>query len=173
MQGDKGLIPGSGRSPGRGNGNPLQCSCLKNSIDRGAWWTTVHRVAKYWTRLSYWACACTMNVMSSSHLKTTTTPSLDPWKNCLPRNWSWVPRRLGTTGWDHWFWPSSTSEQTLCWGHQEITVCFDCHSAIVPWWYHIHDQTSWAGDWLTETWDIAGSLETIPSQPSNPPSSDL
>ena len=33
-----GLIPGSGRSPGGGNGNPLQCSCLKNSMDRGTWW---------------------------------------------------------------------------------------------------------------------------------------
>ena len=41
-----GLIPGSGRSPGEGNGNPLQYSCLGNSMDRGAWWTTVHGVAK-------------------------------------------------------------------------------------------------------------------------------
>ena len=39
-------IPGSGISPGGGNGNPLQCSCLENPMDRGAWWTTVHRVAK-------------------------------------------------------------------------------------------------------------------------------
>ena len=39
---DSGFIPGSGRSPGVGNGNPLQCSCLKNSMDRGAWWATVH-----------------------------------------------------------------------------------------------------------------------------------
>ena len=40
--GDPGLIPGSGRSPGEGNGNPLQDSCLENSMDRGAWWATVH-----------------------------------------------------------------------------------------------------------------------------------
>ena len=40
--GDLGSIPGSGRSPGEGNGNPLQCSCLENSMDRGAWWATVH-----------------------------------------------------------------------------------------------------------------------------------
>ena len=39
-------IPGSGRSPGVGNGNPLQYSCLENSMDRGAWWATVHGVAK-------------------------------------------------------------------------------------------------------------------------------
>ena len=46
LAGDKGLIPGSGRSPGAGNGNPLQYSCLGNPMDRGAWWTIVHRVAK-------------------------------------------------------------------------------------------------------------------------------
>ena len=43
---DAGLIPESGRTPGVGNGNPFQCSCLKNSMDRGAWWTIVHEVAK-------------------------------------------------------------------------------------------------------------------------------
>ena len=47
--GDPGLILGSERSPGEGNGYPLQYSYLKNSMDRGAWWTTVHRVAKSWT----------------------------------------------------------------------------------------------------------------------------
>ena len=50
--GDLGLIPGSGRSPGEGNGNPLQYSCLENPIDRGAWWATVHGVTKSQTRLS-------------------------------------------------------------------------------------------------------------------------
>ena len=48
---DTGLIPGSGRSPGEGRGNPLQYSCLENPMDRGAWRATVHRVAKSWTRL--------------------------------------------------------------------------------------------------------------------------
>ena len=50
--GDPGLIPGSGKSPGEGNGNPLQYSCLENSTDREASWATVHWVAKSWTRLS-------------------------------------------------------------------------------------------------------------------------
>ena len=50
--GDLGLIPGLGRSPGEGNGNPLQYSCLENSMDGGTWWATVHGVAKSWTRLS-------------------------------------------------------------------------------------------------------------------------
>ena len=44
--GDPGLIPGSGRSPGEGNGNPLQYSCLENPMDGGAWWAAVHEVAK-------------------------------------------------------------------------------------------------------------------------------
>ena len=44
--GDKGSIPGSGRSPGEWNGNPLQYSCLENPMDRGAWWATVHGVAR-------------------------------------------------------------------------------------------------------------------------------
>ena len=44
--GDLGSIPGSERPPGEGNGNPLQYSCLKNPMDRGAWWATVHGVAK-------------------------------------------------------------------------------------------------------------------------------
>ena len=47
--GDPGSIPGSGISPGEGNGTPLQYSCLENSMDRGAWWATVHGVAKIWT----------------------------------------------------------------------------------------------------------------------------
>ena len=48
--GDKGCIPGSGRSLGEGNGNPLQYSCRDNSMDREAWWAnTVHGVAKNWT----------------------------------------------------------------------------------------------------------------------------
>ena len=44
--GDEGSIPGLGRSPGGGNGNPFQYSYLENPMDRGAWWATVHRVAK-------------------------------------------------------------------------------------------------------------------------------
>ena len=44
--GDAGSIPEYGRSPGEGNGNPLQCSCLGYPMDRGAWWATVHGVTK-------------------------------------------------------------------------------------------------------------------------------
>ena len=53
--GDPGLIPGSGISPGEGNGNPLQDSCLENYMDIGAWWATVHGIVKSWTRLGDFA----------------------------------------------------------------------------------------------------------------------
>jgi len=49
---DMGSIPGLGRSPGGGNGNPLQYSCLENPMDRGAWQATVHGIAKSQTQLS-------------------------------------------------------------------------------------------------------------------------
>ena len=51
--GDLGSIPGSGRFPGEGNGNPLQYFCLENPMDRGAWWATVHGVPMSWTKLSH------------------------------------------------------------------------------------------------------------------------
>ena len=53
---DVGSILGSGRSPGGGHGNPLQYCCLKNPMDRGPWWATVHRVTQSQTRLSMQAC---------------------------------------------------------------------------------------------------------------------
>ena len=49
--GDPGLIPGSGRPPGEGNGYPLQYSCLENPVDKGAWWATTHGAAKSQTQL--------------------------------------------------------------------------------------------------------------------------
>ena len=50
--GDPGSIPGLGRSPGEGNGDPLQYPCLENLMDRGAWWAAVHGVAKSWAQRS-------------------------------------------------------------------------------------------------------------------------
>ena len=49
--GDRNSIPGSGRYPREGNGNPFRYSCLENPMDRGAWWATVHGVAKSWPEL--------------------------------------------------------------------------------------------------------------------------
>ena len=50
--GDSGLIPGSGRSPGGGNGCPLQYACLENPMDRGSWWAADHGAVNGWMRLS-------------------------------------------------------------------------------------------------------------------------
>ena len=66
---DLGSIPGSGRSPGEGNGNPLHYSCPENSMDRGAWWATVHGVAKSQTHLSH-------NTHTHTHTHTHTQRSL-------------------------------------------------------------------------------------------------
>ena len=56
--GDLASIPGSGRSPGEGNGNPLQYSCLENPMDGEAWWATVHGITKSQTRLSDFTFFC-------------------------------------------------------------------------------------------------------------------
>ena len=60
--GDPGSIPGSGRSPGEGNGNPLQYSCLENPMDRGAWWATVHGFAEIRIQLSNFTFYSTLNL---------------------------------------------------------------------------------------------------------------
>ena len=64
--GDLGSIPGSGRSPGEGNGNPLKYSCLENPMDRGAWWATIHGVAKSRTGSSdFCVCMCVCVISTS------------------------------------------------------------------------------------------------------------
>ena len=73
--GDAGLIPGSGRSPGEGHGNPLQYAWLENSMDRGGWQTAVHGVSKSQTWLSDWACTFPS---WRPHLKTSTKPNYLP-----------------------------------------------------------------------------------------------
>ena len=90
---DVGLIPGSGRSPGEGNGNPVQYSCLENPMDRGTWLATVHGVAKGQTRLSR---AQKITSASLSH------PSLQSlgsgWVGESCRKFSpWIPWKRGET----------------------------------------------------------------------------
>ena len=89
--GDVGLIPGSGRSPGEGNGNPLQHSCLRNSMDRGAWWATVHGVTKSRARLSNWTAAAAAESRQSC-------PTLRPRRRQparLPRPWDSPGKNTG------------------------------------------------------------------------------
>ena len=77
--GDSGLIPGSGRSPGEGKGNPLQYSCLENPMDRGAWWATIHGVAKSRTRLSdFCVCVCVLCVRHFANCFNGSFLSLNP-----------------------------------------------------------------------------------------------
>ena len=71
---DLGSIPGSGRSPGEGNGNPLQYSCLENPMGRGAWWATAHRVTKSRTRLRD-HFTFTLGLCTSCYLCLETSPS--------------------------------------------------------------------------------------------------
>ena len=69
--GDLGSIPGLGRSPGEGNGNPFQYFCLENPMDREAWWATVHGVTKSWTRLNdltYWEAGASLIVQAVKNL---------------------------------------------------------------------------------------------------------
>ena len=68
---DDSLIPGLGRSPGGGHGNPLQYSCLENPMNRGAWWAAVHRVAKSQTWLN----------QLSKHCLFKRVPNLGPWSS--------------------------------------------------------------------------------------------
>ena len=85
--GDLGSIPGLGRSPGEGNGNPLQDSCLENSMDGGAWWATVHGVTKSRTRLSDFTFTFTSPIFIAAVFtiaktwKQTEGPLTDEWIN--------------------------------------------------------------------------------------------
>ena len=60
-EGDMDSFPGLGRSPGGGNGNPLQCSCLENPRDGGAWWAAVYGVAQSWTWLTRFSSSSSSN----------------------------------------------------------------------------------------------------------------
>ena len=67
--GDPSSTPGSGRSPGEGNGNPFQYSCLENPMDGGAWWATVHGVSKSRTRLSDFTFTTSLTFLHNTALK--------------------------------------------------------------------------------------------------------
>ena len=81
---DVGSMPGWRRSPGVGNGNPPQYSCLENPMDKGAWWATVHGVAKSWKWLSTRVC---MHACTHTHTQSIHALELYPWeKNILKSN---------------------------------------------------------------------------------------
>ena len=86
---DVGLIPGSGRSPGGGHGNPFQASCLENPMDRGDWQAMVHRVAKRETQLKWFSIA-------NSSDQTAATPYMSPEKTQDVRTQDTGPDNWGT-----------------------------------------------------------------------------
>ena len=111
--GDIGLIPGLGRSPGEGHGNPLYYSCLENSVDRGAWRAIVHGVAKNRTRLNWlsththrqepftWFHLLLWSSESSACWPTQTLPLPDPigislWLLCLEPQTYMKPKKMIT-----------------------------------------------------------------------------
>ena len=77
---DASLIPGLGKSPGGGHGNPLQYSCLENPMDRGAWWATVHGASQSWMRLKRPSIhTCTRQATHPSEITSEDAGSLE-WK---------------------------------------------------------------------------------------------
>ena len=102
--GDRGSIPGSGRSLGRGNGNPFQYCCLENPMDRGVWWATDHPITKSWTQLS--TCA---------------------WKIDDVKNKGFEHTPLKITGLQQFIlWEKITQQDALhTLGPQQLSVCFD------------------------------------------------
>ena len=96
--GDVGSIPGLGRSPGVGNGTPLQDSCLENPMDRGAWEAAVHGVAKSQTWLSGWARArAHTHTHTHTHIQRTTWDlTYSFWNRDLFLLWGQKPPQLST-----------------------------------------------------------------------------
>ena len=93
---DEGSVPGSGRSPGGGKGNPLQYSCLENPMDRGAWQTMVHRVAKSQTRLQ----RLSMHAFTQADDVTSLSPACSKLKREI-KNRSFLPSGFGRINWNN------------------------------------------------------------------------
>ena len=101
---DTGSIPESRRSPGEGNGNPLQYSCLENSMGRGAWKATVHRVTESWTQLTW------LSMHTHTHTHTHDKNVMQRWDLCCqkPRNsqtresWNRSSPMLLEGTWPYW-----------------------------------------------------------------------
>ena len=101
--GDLGLIPGLGRSPGEGSGNPLQDSCPENPMDREAWWATVHGVTKSRTRLSDFTYLLGFSVSSDykeSACNAGDTASIPGWGKISCRR-EWLPTPVFLPGASH------------------------------------------------------------------------
>ena len=104
--GDLGSIPVLGKTPRKGNGNLLQYSYLENPMDRGAWWATVHGVAKSWTRLSnFTSLMYTGGFPGGAGGKETSCQCrrlrFNPWIRRIPRSREWQPTPVFLPGKSH------------------------------------------------------------------------
>ena len=108
---DTGSIPGSGRSPGGGHGNPLQYSCLENPMDRGAWWATVHGLTKSQTPWKWLGCLLTPLPHDISQL--TSPPPW--WLRTQGRAWSSLLLKRLHFG-DNWSWLKWHGVMPAPWG---------------------------------------------------------
>ena len=115
---DMGSIPGWGRSPGEGHGNPLQYSCLENPMHRGAWWAIVHSVAKSWTQ-SKWLKTHTNPFNSWFNDKKNTAVCTQTKKSAWDLDSVWVYARNPTleTAWRNNLVPLVIQFQPLLWPH--------------------------------------------------------
>ena len=103
------LIPGSERSPGGGHGNPFQYSCLENSMDRGAWWATVHCVIKNWTwlkQLSTHVHTIFLYSTSRSHMQSRNSDTNVESKhmNVKGEGEDWMNWEMGLTYIHYWYY---------------------------------------------------------------------
>ena len=116
---DLGLIPGSGRSPRDGNGNPLQYSCLENPMDRGASLAIVHGINKSWTWLSDWITTTNWYVISTSITK--------------HRYYQFVVAVKSLSCVQHFVTPWTVA----CQASLSFTISWICSSSCpLSWWYH-------------------------------------
>ena len=111
--GDPGSIPGSGKSPGERNGYPLLYSCLENSMDRGAWWATVHGVAKSQTQLSdltftFTSTICYLCTLPPDSFFTSILPNLV--SKTSRRLSGWILNPLLSFNWETWRWEGGVRE---------------------------------------------------------------
>ena len=134
-----GLIPGWGRSPGEGNGNPLQFSCLGNPMGRGAWWATIHGVSKELD---------TTSRLNNHHQRTFFAPPARPPGPAHQFYLSLFNLYLGKSSWSY-FWPHnlrSTSYTVMALGQGFLyLIIHDNHLEICENRFQFWIQQGWAG----------------------------
>ena len=138
-----GLIPGSERSPGRGNSNPLQYSCLENPSDRGAWWAMVHRFAESWTWLK----------QLSTHTHIHKSSSFPKGKPIFPKR---MPAFLWLLSWP-WLWRAQGKKE-LC--RMSKIAEINPHSHYSLFSFKVGHKFSWTQDLSVHPYPTLTTLQT-------------